>query len=125
MLTRNSVILVAEDDDYNYKFIETVLSRADFKVIRAENGVEAVNICYNNADVGLVLMDLKMPVLGGIEATLQIKSFRKDLPVIAVTAYALSEDEKTAIEAGCSDFLAKPFEKDVLFRKLKRYGILF
>lgn len=111
LLTKNSVILVAEDDDYNYKFIETVLSRADFKVIRAENGVEAVNICYNNADVGLVLMDLKMPVMGGIEATRQIKNFLPDLPVIALTAFVSSEDEQEAFLSGCEEYIKKPIDR--------------
>ncbi len=111
LLTRNSVILVAEDDDYNYKFIETVLSRADFKVIRAENGVEAVNICYNNADVGLVLMDLKMPVMGGIEATRQIKNFLPDLPVIALTAFVSSDDEQEAFLSGCEEYIKKPVDR--------------
>jgi len=110
-LARNSVILVAEDDDYNYKFIETVLSRADFKVIRAENGVEAVNICYNNAEVGLVLMDLKMPVMGGIEATRQIKNFLPELPVIALTAFVSAEDEQEAFLSGCEEYIKKPVDR--------------
>jgi PAS domain S-box-containing protein len=110
-LARNSVILVAEDDDYNYKFIETVLSRADFKVIRAENGVEAVNICYNNSDVSLVLMDLKMPVMGGIEATRQIKNFLPELPVIALTAFVSSEDEQEAFLSGCEEYIKKPVDR--------------
>jgi CheY-like chemotaxis protein len=110
-LARNSVILVAEDDDYNYKFIETVLSRADFKVIRAENGVEAVNICYNNSDISLVLMDLKMPVMGGIEATRQIKNFLPELPVIALTAFVSSEDEQEAFLSGCEEYIKKPVDR--------------
>ncbi len=121
----NPVILIAEDDTTNVLLTQAMLKDTGVTVLVANNGEAAVSLCKDHQEITLVLMDLKMPVLGGIEATLQIKSFRKDLPVIAVTAYALSEDEKTAIEAGCSDFLAKPFEKDVLFRKLKRYGILF
>lgn len=111
LLTKNSIILVAEDDDYNYKFIETVLRRADFKVIRAENGVEAVNICYNNSDVSLVLMDLKMPVMGGIEATKQIKNFLPNLPVIALTAFVSTEDEQEAFLCGCEEYIKKPVDR--------------
>jgi PAS domain S-box-containing protein len=114
LLAKNSVILVAEDDDYNYKFIETVLSRADFKVIRAENGVEAVNICYNNSDVSLVLMDLKMPVMGGIEATRQIKNFLPNLPVIALTAFVSTDDEQEAFLCGCEEYIKKPVDRSHL-----------
>jgi CheY-like chemotaxis protein len=110
-VTKNPVILVAEDDDYNYKFIETVLNRADFKVVRAENGLEAVNICHENPNVNLVLMDLKMPVMGGIEATRQIKSFLPALPVIALTAYVTSENENEAFLSGCKEFISKPVDR--------------
>ena len=110
-LSSNPIILVAEDDDYNFKFIETVLNKAGFKVARAENGVEAVNICYNNPDVNLVLMDLKMPVLGGIEATRQIKSFLPGLPVIALTAYVSSENEQDAFLSGCEEYIKKPVDR--------------
>jgi len=118
LLAPNSVILVAEDDDYNYKFIETVLNRADFRVIRAENGIEAVNICYNNPDVSLVLMDLKMPVMGGIEATRQIKNFLPGLPVIALTAFVSSEDEQEAFLCGCEDYIKKPVDQSHLLHSV-------
>jgi hypothetical protein len=107
----NPVILVAEDDDFNFKFIETVLNKAEFKVVRAETGVEAVNICYNNPDISLVLMDLKMPVMGGIEATRQIKHFLPDLPVIALTAFVSSENEQNAFLSGCEEYIKKPVDR--------------
>jgi len=110
-LSTNPVILVAEDDDYNYKFIETVLNKAEFKVIRAETGVEAVNICYNNPNVSLVLMDLKMPVMGGIEATRQIKNFLPNLPVIALTAFVSSQNEQEAFLSGCEEYIKKPVDR--------------
>jgi PAS domain S-box-containing protein len=118
VLSKNSIILVAEDDDYNYKFVETVLRRADFRVIRAENGVEAVNICYNNPDIQLVLMDLKMPVMGGIEATRQIKNFLPDLPVIALTAFVSPDDEYEAFLSGCEQYLQKPVDRSHLLHSI-------
>ena len=66
-----------------------------------------------------------MPEMDGLEATRQIKKFRKKLPVIAVTAYAMATDEKKAREAGCDDYMAKPFQRDVLLGKLKKFGIHF
>ena len=74
--------------------------------------------------ISLVLMDLKMPVMDGFEATKEIKLFRPDLPVIAITAYALSGDENRALEAGCDDYIAKPFEREILLYKLKKYGLM-
>ena len=89
----------------------------------AKNGKEAVEQCYEHPEISLVLMDLKMPVMDGLEATRKIKSFRKDLPIIAITAYAMSGDEKIALEAGCSDYITKPFEQDVLLSKLIKFGL--
>ncbi|MEI6885099.1 MAG: PAS domain S-box protein [Bacteroidota bacterium] len=117
------VVLVAENDAANFQLIEVMLRGSGVRIIAASNGKEAVDCCRGNDNISLVLMDMKMPVLDGFEATRQIKSFRQNLPVIAVTAFALSGDEKRAIEAGCNDYLAKPFVKTVLLNKLKRYGI--
>lgn len=119
----NPIILVAENDSANFQLIEVMLRGTGITVLAAADGREAVSKCRENENIALVLMDLKMPVLDGFEATRQIKSFRHDLPVLAVTAFALSGDEKRAIESGCNDYLAKPFDKTVLLNKLKRYGI--
>ena len=121
---KDPVILIAEDDSTNRLLIKVMLKQSGIKVIEAENGQEAVALCREHPEICLAVMDLKMPVLDGFDATRQIKSFRQDLPVIAVTAYGLSGDEKRAIEAGCSDYLAKPYHKEVLLSKLRRYGII-
>ena len=88
------------------------------------NGQQALDACRQNSLISLVLMDLKMPVMDGCEATAKIKAFRPNLPVIALTAYALIGDEKRALEAGCDDYLTKPLRKDLLIRKLIHYGIV-
>ena len=88
------------------------------------NGKEAVDQCREHPEISLVLMDMKMPVMDGYEATREIKSFRKDLPVIAVTAYAMKSDEKKVLKAGCDDYLAKPVEKNTLMKILAKYGIV-
>jgi len=91
-------------------------------IFKAPNGQVAVEMCRLHPEISIVLMDVKMPVMDGLEATRQIKSFRKDLPVIAVTAYALSRDKKKALDAGCDDFMSKPVSKKELLEKLKKHG---
>ena len=118
------VILVAEDDLYSDFYMEVILKSIASIVIKAANGKEAVEMCRLHPEISIVLMDVKMPVMDGLEATRQIKSFRKDLPVIAVTAYALSRDKKKALDAGCDDFLSKPVSKKELLEKLKKLGFV-
>jgi CheY-like chemotaxis protein len=116
------LILIAEDEASNSLFLERLLRKQGFDVIIVRDGRMAVDVCRQNASVSLVLMDLKMPVLDGIQATKEIKSFRSALPVIAVTAYAMSSDETNALEAGCDDYIAKPYNQDALLSKIKKLG---
>lgn len=104
----NPVILVVEDDELNFLYAEELLSGFNVEIIHAVNGKEAVDICKDTSKIDLILMDLKMPVMDGYEATRQIKTFRKDVPIIALTAYALKADELKAKDAGCIDFIVKP-----------------
>ena len=117
------VVLVAEDDISNVQFIEAVLRKTAVTLLVANNGQEAVEQCRAHPEISLVLMDIKMPVMDGLEATQEIKSFRKDLPIIAITAFAMNGDETRASEAGCDDYLAKPVSMELLFEKLQQYGI--
>jgi len=117
------VVLVAEDDMSNVQFIEAVLRKTAVTLLVANNGKEAVDLCRVHPEISLVLMDLKMPVMDGLEATREIKSFRKNLPIIALTAFALSGDEKKAQEAGCDDYTSKPVSRKELLEKLQQYGI--
>lgn len=108
------VVLVAEDDEANSLYAKELLKKLKIEAIHAPNGKEAVDICKKNDKIDLVLMDLKMPVMDGFEATRQIKSIRKDMPVVALTAYALKIDELKAKEAGCIDFIIKPVSETTL-----------
>jgi CheY-like chemotaxis protein len=110
----NPVVLVAEDDEANFLYAKELLRRLKIEVIHASNGKEAVDICKNTGKIDLILMDLKMPVIDGYEATRQIKSIREDIPVVALTAYALKVDELKAKEAGCTEFAIKPVSEATL-----------
>ena len=112
----NDVILIAEDDETNFNLLQAIFFAKSVKIIRAVNGKEAVDICISNTDITLVLMDIKMPVMNGLEATRQIKSFRPRLPIIAVTAHALTGDKEMALLAGCDGYISKPIKKDQLFQ---------
>lgn len=117
----NSLVLIAEDDKLNYLFIKTILDSAGYNHIHALNGLEAVNHCKSNQDISLVLMDIQMPVMNGIEATSKIREFKPGLPIIATTAYAQTGDKVRFLEAGCSDYLPKPINKEKLINKMSEF----
>lgn len=118
---KNNTILIAEDEDSNYRMLKMALKRTNIHILRAENGKEAIEICKSNRKINLVLMDLKMPELNGIDATREIKKIRPELPIIAQTAYAMSEDKKTTLNVGCVDYLTKPIKRNVLISTLNKY----
>jgi signal transduction histidine kinase len=112
------VILVAEDDDNNYFLIENILKKEKYKVIRAKNGQEAVDICASEK-IDLVFMDIKMPVMDGYTAAKKILEFMPDQKIIAQTAYQGERD--LAIRQGCVDFIAKPFSRQQLITMITSY----
>ncbi|MGQ8335601.1 response regulator [Sunxiuqinia sp. A32] len=110
-----SKILIAEDVESNYLYLSAVLSKVRAKIFWAKNGKEAVDIFLNEDGIDLILMDLQMPEMNGYEATKIIKDIKPELPIIAQTAFAMSDDREKALEAGCDDYLAKPIKsKDLL-----------
>jgi PAS domain S-box-containing protein len=112
------IVLVAEDEDINFMLLALLISKMGLNIIRAKNGVEAVEICRSDQHVDLVLMDIKMPIMNGFEATKILKELRPDLPVIAQTAYTSAVDKANAFACGCSDFISKPFKRDTLITKI-------
>ena len=114
-------ILIAEDDMANYILLKYMLEESKVTVIRAKNGNEAVEICKSEDKIDLVLMDVKMPVMDGIEATSAIKTFRPDLPIIMQSAHILDEVRLNCIEAGCDDFFIKPFNEELFFQVIDSY----
>lgn len=112
-------ILIAEDIDNNYDLLNIIL-RKDYKLVRAVNGIEAVKL-YSEIKPDIILMDMKMPEMGGLEATRLIRMESQDVPIIAVTAFAFESDREVALEAGCNDFLSKPIDIPVLKSLIKEY----
>jgi two-component system, sensor histidine kinase and response regulator len=107
-MTEKKTVLVVEDEEYNFYLTREILNFKNIHVIHAWNGKEAVSFVEENPGIDLVLMDIKMPIMGGYEATRLIKEQRPELPVVALTAYALLGDREKALQNGCDDYLAKP-----------------
>jgi len=117
----DKTILIVEDEFSNFYFLSEILSLTGAKIIHALNGKESVNICSQHKNIDLILMDIKMPEMNGYEATFLIKKMKPDLPIIAQTAYAFSDDFQKSLEAGCDDYISKPIVKELLIEKLAVY----
>jgi hypothetical protein len=117
----NLKILIVEDDEISYSLLTRTIQKISREVLHVITGVAAVEACRNNPDLDLVLMDIRMPRMNGLEATQQIRQFNKDIIIIAQTAYAFSGDRDKAIEAGCNDYISKPINKTLLVDLIKKY----
>jgi len=118
---RKLKIIVADDDETCGTLLARYVKIFSNEIITARNGFEAVESCRNNPDIDLILMDIKMPQLDGYEATRQIRKFNSDVIIIAQSAYALTGDREKALEAGCNDYIAKPFGKSALENLISKY----
>jgi len=117
----NKTILIVEDEESNFRFLEMLFKNKGLNLIHAENGVEAIEICKGHQKLDLILMDIKMPGMNGLDATKQIKNLKTNLPIIAQSAYAMQNDEKISIEAGCDDYISKPIRKEKLFALINKW----
>lgn len=111
-------ILIAEDNDSNYILMTYILKKY-YQFDRARNGQEAVEKT-NSEPYDLILMDIKMPVMDGLEATKKIKESHPDLPIIALTANAFDSDRQMAFDAGCNEFLSKPISSEVCLKTIAK-----
>ena len=114
-------ILIAEDEIVNYMFLEVLLEETGAVLIHALDGQIAIDTVKNNPAIDLVLMDIKMPNVNGLDATRSIKAVRPQLPVIAQTAYAMQDDEYKALQAGCNDYISKPIDANKLMGLMKKH----
>ncbi len=112
-------ILVAEDNDSNYMLMSYILKN-HYEPVRARNGQEAVEMAETQAP-DLILMDLKMPIFNGLEATRMIRGKNVDIPIIALTANAFDTDREDAVAAGCNDFLSKPVSSQKCLEVIAKY----
>ncbi len=115
------MVLIAEDEESNYLFMQAALEIMGYHYIHVTNGADAVEICKQKESISLVLMDIKMPVMNGIEAAQLIHASRPDLPIVAITAYAQTGDEQRFMDAGFNGYLAKPVIKEDLQTLLQKY----
>jgi signal transduction histidine kinase/CheY-like chemotaxis protein len=118
---KGKTILIAEDVPENFELIKIMLRHHNINLILAVNGSVAVEIFEANKDISLVLMDIRMPIMNGFEATRIIKSINPSMPVVALTAHAFSEEKALCYEAGCNDFISKPLDKGILLLTLDKF----
>ena len=119
---KNLKILIVEDDEISYSLLSLMIRKISSEVLHAITGVQAIEACRNNPDLDLVLMDIRMPQMDGLEATHQIRQFNKDVIIIAQTAFAFAADKEKALEAGCNDFISKPIDRNLLMNlRLLKY----
>ncbi|WP_372794566.1 PAS domain S-box protein [Lutibacter sp.] len=119
---KNLKILIAEDDEVSSELLSVIVSDISHEIIKARTGNEAVEICRNNSDIDLILMDIQMPEMNGYEATRQIREFNKDVIIIAQTAYGLTGDRDKSLDAGCNDYITKPINKPELDSLIQKHN---
>jgi two-component system, cell cycle response regulator DivK len=117
----NKTILIAEDEEFNFIFIEEVLCVTGAKILRAKDGSQAIEMVKEHKEIDIILMDIKMPVLNGYEATKQIKKIRPDLPVVVQTAFAMPDERVTMMQSGCDEYIVKPLEEVNVLETINKY----
>lgn len=117
-------VLVAEDIPSQYLLLATILQRKNYNVLRAANGLEAVNM-VKDQPIHIVLMDIEMPIMNGFTATQEIRKFNSQIPIIAITASIFSSYEENAYSCGCNDFLAKPINLRNLIATVEKWSLKF
>ena len=119
---KNRTIVVVEDDVSNFRYFETVLKKTEASIHWIKNGIDAINYCTNSSNnIDLVIMDILIPLITGIDAIREIKKSRKGFPIIAVTAYVSQDIQEKCFLAGCDEFLFKPLLPKQLLDSIKHF----
>lgn len=111
-------ILAVEDDAGSYLLLKSILGSTGCKLLHAKNGKDALDVLHHHSNIDVILMDVQMPVMDGLEATQKIKALRNDLPIIAQTAHAFTNDREKCERAGCDGYITKPIKFNELFYAL-------
>lgn len=118
----NRTVLIAEDDEMNFRYLEVIFEKyTGINVIWAINGKMAVDYCQIYDYIDIVIMDIQLPVVDGLEATKQIKSFKPDLPIIAHTANTYNNEVEKSLAAGCDDYISKPVNFEDLLSRIESF----
>ncbi len=120
-VSKTPQILIADDNEINYLYLKELLKGVDADLLWVTNGQEVVSYVKSNPNIDLILMDIKMPIMDGYQATREVKKIRHDLPIIAQTAYAMTSDREKAAESGCDDYIAKPINKAKFISIINRF----
>ena len=118
---QGKTVLIVEDENHNFFYLKETIKRTGASCLRAINGLEAIKIFKDNKDIEIVLMDIKMPVMDGYEATRRIKEINPEIPVIAQTARAMVKEKEKSIEAGCDAYIVKPYEPADLIELMMKF----
>jgi CheY-like chemotaxis protein len=116
-------ILIAEDEAVSRFLFEKALKKTKANLFFVKNGVEAVQMVKENTEIDAVIMDIRLPLMDGLEATVKIKELIPEMPVIIQSAYAMQSTKEEAIESGCDDFITKPIKVETLLAILHRHLI--
>ena len=117
----NRKILIVEDDEVSEMLIAIEVKKLSNEILIARSGIEAIDACRDNPDIDLILMDILMPEMNGYDATRKIRKFNKDVIIIAQTAFAQTGDREKSINAGCNDYISKPFNRNVFMAIIHKH----
>jgi CheY-like chemotaxis protein len=120
-ILKGKKILIVEDDLSSRLYLNKILEKSGVILLNAGNGLDAVKIAFDNPDIDLILMDIQLPVMDGYKATLKIREFRKNVIIIAQTAYEFAGEKEMIIDSGFSDYILKPILSENLMKKLESH----